>query len=275
MKIRRRQKENYPELKEIDVAKIKIGESRPRKSIDMYELSCLAESIRLNGIIQPLTVREEKGEYALISGERRLKAAILSGLIMVPCIVTKTDKERAKVISIVENTDRKSLNMFDEAEMIAEILDSGAFSQLELSEHLGIAPSTLSNKLRILRLTREERRKINLSSLSSRHARALIRIQEPEVRLEVLEKIIEENLNIEQSEALIEERLRGENKGHTQIDKTKGFIDERIIENSIGKITSFLKKTGINVEIEKTLEEREIKYVLRIPRRVRNTAQTN
>ena len=131
------------------------------RSIDRYELNKLANSIRLNGIIQPITVKpsETDGKYILIAGERRLKAAQLAGIRTIPCLVINADNGSAQMLSLVENTSRHSLNMFEEAEEIASIIDNGNLTQLEAADRLSMAQSTLSNKLRILKLNAEQRQK--------------------------------------------------------------------------------------------------------------------
>ena len=133
---------------------IKLSPNQPRKSFDEYELKLLSDSIRSSGIIQPLSVRKNAdGEYELIAGERRLRAAVNAGLRRVPCILHKTDEETAALYSLTENLQRSNLTVFEESEGIERLISEYGMSQSEAAARLGIAQSTLSNKLRLLRLS--------------------------------------------------------------------------------------------------------------------------
>ena len=235
------------ELLELDVQKIELTESHPRKSFDMYELTVLAESLRLNGMIQPIVVKETRKGYQLVSGERRLKASIMAGFITVPCIKIDPSAPSPRFISLVENLERKRLTMFEEAEAIAELMDIQGASQLEIAEHLGLSPSAISNKLRLLKLTAPERKKIVSSSLSERQARALIKINDSQLRQKLLGIIVEEGLDIERTEELIEENIRGEAEKRVLPPRS---LDERIIKNTIFKLTDTRKFSGIPIESE-------------------------
>ncbi len=248
------------ELCEIDVEKILFSENHPRKNFDMYELTLLAESLRLNGMIQPLVIRETRKGLMLVSGERRLRAAIMAGFITVPCIKINAEVMLPQVIPLVENLERKRLSMFEEAEAIATLLDIQGVSQQEAAEYLGLSPSAISNKLRLLRLTEPERRKIEQAKLSERQARSLLKINNSEDRLAILGEMIEKGLNIEKSEELVEDFLKSDNK-RTIIAPPS--LDERIIKNTIFKITDTLKNSGIPVETRYSFQNGEIEFVLK------------
>ena len=162
-------------LIEIKVSDILPSPSQPRRHFDPYELEKLAESIKTSGIIQPLLVRpEEGGVYELIAGERRLRAAKLVGLKKVPCIIKRTDGLSAAYITIIENLQRTDLSVFEEAEGINRLLTVYGLTRSEVAEKLGIAESTLSNKLRLLRLDMNIRRRLEAARLTERHGRALL-----------------------------------------------------------------------------------------------------
>ena len=127
--------------------------NQPRRKFDFDELESLAQSIRQNGIIQPITVRvNSRGEYELISGERRLRAARLVGITKVPCILNDISESDSAVFAIIENLQRQNLDFFEEAEALATLVSDYRMSQDELCKKLGKAQSTLSNKLRLLKL---------------------------------------------------------------------------------------------------------------------------
>ena len=153
---------------------IKPSPARPRRCFDEYELKLLTDSIQASGIIEPLAVRRlQGGGYELITGERRLRAALKAGLRRVPCVVHKTNEETAALYSVIENLQRSRLNAFEEAEGINHLITEYGFSQSEAAAKLGIAQSTLSNKLRLLRLSDSIKASVISSGLSERHARAL------------------------------------------------------------------------------------------------------
>ena len=155
----------------IPVDKIRTNPNQPRKYFDPDELSSLGESIRRNGILQPLSVRAE-------DGARRLRAAAESGFDRVPCIVINADSTQAAVYSVIENLQRRDLNFFEEALAIESLGEKYGLDRAQLSERLGKAPSTLSNKLRLLRLPEDIREKMISADLTERHARALLRIED-------------------------------------------------------------------------------------------------
>lgn len=182
---------------------IKLSPNQPRKSFDEYELKLLSDSIRSSGIIQPLSVRKNAdGEYELIAGERRLRAAVNAGLRRVPCILHKTDEETAALYSLTENLQRSNLTVFEESEGIERLITEYGMSQSEAAARLGIAQSTLSNKLRLLRLSDSIKERIISARLTERHARALLRLPD-ERREEALDRIIAEGLTLRQTEEYI------------------------------------------------------------------------
>ena len=135
---------------------IKPSSAVPRREFDEYELKLLTDSIQASGIIEPLAVRRlQGGGYALITGERRLRAALRAVLRRVPCIVHKTDEETAALYAVTENLQRSRLNAFEEAESINRLITEYGLSQSEAAAaRLGIAQSTLSNKLRLFKAVR-------------------------------------------------------------------------------------------------------------------------
>ena len=165
-----------------------------RKKFDEYELKLLADSIAANGIIQPLSVRRAlDGKYEIIAGERRYKAAMMVGLRRIPCVLHRVDRQTVAIYSIVENLQRSNLTMFEEAEALEQLNEVYGMSQSETAAKLGIAQSTFSNKLRLLKLDMKLRERIEKTRLSERHARALLRI-EPSRREQALDYIIANGL---------------------------------------------------------------------------------
>ena len=238
---------------------------QPRKRFDCDELEGLAESIRKNGILQPLTVRQlESGKFELIAGERRLRAARIVGLSKVPCILMDINDEVSAVFALIENLQRKDLSFFEESEALANVMYAFDMSQDELSSKLGKAPSTVSNKLRLLRIPDDLRFEISKSNLTERHARALLKLENEAQMRRALSIIIERHLNVAETDKLITQMLE---KGITQRKAPiKLFKDVRIFINTLNHAVETMQRSGIDADSVKTETEEYIEYVVRIPK---------
>lgn len=249
-------------------ADIKLSPYQPRKSFDEYELKLLADSIQANGIIQPLSVRRlPDGSYELIAGERRLKAAMAAGLRRVPCVIHKTDDETSALYSVIENLQRSNLTVFEESAGINRLITEYGMSQSEVAARLGIAQSTLSNKLRLLKLSRSIQERIVSARLTERHARALLRLPE-ELREEALDRIIAEGLTLAQTEEYISELLsppeQPEKRAPDEPVRKAAIGDLRLFSNSLSKLLSTLQNVGINAKSRKYETDKYIEYKVRI-----------
>jgi ParB family chromosome partitioning protein len=239
--------------------------NQPRRRFDYDELEGLAQSIRANGILQPLLVRNlENGKYELIAGERRLRAARLIGLTKVPCIINDISESDSAVFAVIENLQRQNLDYFEEAEALALLISDYRMSQEELCKKLGKAQSTLSNKLRLLKLNEEMRYKISRAGLSERHARALLSLTDEVQRARALAIIIDRHLTVNESESLIEQMLRKNEAPKRQI--LKGFKDIRIFINTLNNAVDAIRKAGIDADSVKTETDEYVEYIVRIPK---------
>lgn len=252
-------------------SEIKLSPNQPRKSFDQYELKLLADSISSNGIIQPLSVRKTEDGYELIAGERRLRAAVMAGLRRVPCVLHKTDSETAAVFSIIENLQRSNLTVFEEAQGIERLIDEYGLSQGEAAARLGIAQSTLSNKLRLLRLSDTIQQRIISARLTERHARALLRLPD-EACEEALDYIIANGLTLNQTEEYISELLAPKEESEplpdTEEPVRKAAIgDVRLFTNSLSKLLDTLQSAGIDAKSRKYENDRYIEFKVRIQKK--------
>lgn len=238
-------------------------EDQPRKNFDEYELFKLSDSIKENGIIQPLIVRPAgNGKYLLIAGERRLRAAKLAGLKKLPCIVRRADDLTAELLTIIENLQRSDLSPFEEAEGIKRLIIGYGLSQCEVAEKLGIAQSTLSNKLRLLRLDEAIRQRIVASRLTERHARALLRLPS-EKRNDALDVIIAKQLTLLEAEEYIDGLLAPKDEKNEPVRKCV-IGDVRIFANSLAKMVDTMRMGGINATSHKNETETHIEYTVLI-----------
>lgn len=239
--------------------------NQPRKRFDYDELEGLAQSIRANGILQPLIVRQlENGKYELVAGERRLRAARLVGMTRVPCVVSEISETDSAVFAVLENLQRQDLDYFEEAEALATLVSEYHISQDELCKKLGKAQSTLSNKLRLLKLSDEMRYKISRAGLSERHARALLSVNDEVQRARALSIIIDRHLTVSESETLIEQMLRKNEVPKKQM--LRGFKDIRIFINTLNNAVDTIRRAGIDADSVKTETDEYVEYIVRIPK---------
>ncbi|MDR2524876.1 MAG: ParB/RepB/Spo0J family partition protein [Oscillospiraceae bacterium] len=244
--------------------------NQPRRSFDAAELEGLAESIRQNGILQPLTVRKlPGGGYELIAGERRLRAARLVGLPRIPCLLSEASDEASAVLALVENLQRQDLDCFEEAEAIQKLMELCGVAQEQMARMLGKAPSTLSNKLRLLRLPHPMRQRMAEAGLTERHARSLLRLESEEQQVRALAVILSKSLNVSETEALVD-ALCGEaavpipKKTHTP--SIRLVRDVRLFVNTINHAVEVMRQSGIPAESEVSDSGDFMEYTIRIPK---------
>ncbi len=244
---------------------IRPNPHQPRVLFQLEELRALSDSIRQNGILQPLTVRQCGSKYELIAGERRLRAAKLAGLRCVPCIVMEINDRNSAILALVENIQRQDLNYFEEAAALEKLITYYGMTQEDAAMQLGRAQSTVANKLRLLRLTEKEKNYILENRLTERHARALLKLASPEERMAVLEKITKLGLNVEKTEQFIEEKLGKVREQENFRKRSVLFRDVRLFTNTIQKAVETMQAAGIPADCQKTQFENYIEYRIRIP----------
>ncbi len=239
--------------------------NQPRKSFNCSELESLAISIQNNGIIQPLVVRRNYERYQLISGERRLRAAVMVGLITVPCIVMSVSDSESAVFAIIENLQRDNLSFFEEADAINNLITTFGLTQEQIARQLGKSQSTLSNKLRLLKLNPEVRTIISAHSLSERHARALLRLEDDDLQIKVLNKVINSNMNVIETDNYIDSLLKPSViKSQPKLIKLK---DIKIFVNTINHAVDTMQKAGIDAISDQHETDDYYEYVVRIPKK--------
>ena len=192
------------ETRKLALAQLIPGKHQPRKYFDNAALSELAVSIKNQGVIQPLLVRQLPGmpqRYEIVAGERRWRAAKLAGLTEVPVIVTEyTDKE-AMTVALVENLQREDLNPLEEAEALQALREAHGLSQEALAEQLGKSRSAVANALRLLQLPPSIQEGLIRNDITAGHARALLAIADAELRAELYAAVIDQHLSVRETEA--------------------------------------------------------------------------
>ncbi len=241
---------------EIDISRIRTNPNQPRKYFDEEALNELAESIKTQGIIQPLTVEEiAPGEFSIIAGERRYRAAKIAGLEKVPAIVMSlTDVQRIQV-SLIENIQRENLNAIEEAQAYQYLIDKTGFTQEEVAGRVGKSRSTITNSLRLLSLSDQMKDDIVSGAMTAGHAKAILSLVNPSDRQLLRDKIIREGLSVRDAE----EMATSFNKGQKVKTKKKSEKEDEEIKKTEEKFTSAL---GSKCEIKGSLDKGKliIKY---------------
>ena len=229
-------------IKYVPISQIVPNISQPRTEFLQDELESLKNSIDENGILQPLKE--------------------------VPCILVDCSDEQSAIFALIENLQRSDLNPFEEAEGIQKLIEKQGLTQEMAAKKLGKKQSTVANKLRLLKLSADERAKIMQAGLTERHARALLKLKEPKDRALVLEKMIKNSLNVQQSEELIQKILTEDQMKLNMPSAHRTIIikDVRIFINTLDKAINTMRVSGIDAVSEHTESEEYLEYTIKIPK---------
>ena len=199
----------------IDINDIKPNSAQPRRNFDETKLDELASSIRTNGVIQPLIVRESSSGYELVAGERRWRASRKAGLKTVPCIIRNFDDRQNAIVAIIENMQREDLDPIEEALGLKSMTEKYGFTQEQVSASLGRSRTYIANSIRLLKLPEEIQQYVSSGQMSAAHGRTIINIPDKARQKEIADKIIRNDLSVRATERLAEkvkDELRPERK---------------------------------------------------------------
>ena len=234
---------------QLDIGHVRPNPNQPRKYFDEEALSGLAESIKSQGIIQPLTVEEiAPGEFSIIAGERRYRAAKIAGLEKIPAIVVNINEIQRIQMSLIENIQRENLNAIEEATAYQYLIDHSGFTQEMVSQKVGKSRSAIANSLRLLSLSDKMKDDIVSGAMSAGHARAILSLVNPADRDLLRDKIVHEGLSVRDAEILADSY----NKGHKLIQRKKSAGKDSEIVNIEEK---FVSAIGARVEIKGSLDK--------------------
>lgn len=241
--------ETHHGVLELAVKKLSPGRYQPRRIMRESELETLADSIRAQGIIQPILVRKTgEDHYEIIAGERRWRAAQMAGLIKVPVVVKTVSDENAMAIALIENIQRENLSPLEEAMALERLSKEFNLTHQQVAEAVGKSRATISNLLRLLTLPDEVKTYLEQSRLEVGHAKVLLGLQ-GKAQLEAAETVVNKGLSVRETERLIDQMLTRvaeasdkENKGKSQRRAPKD-PDVKQLENSLSE------KLGATVEI--------------------------
>lgn len=252
----------------LPIGRLRPNPSQPRKIFDPEGLRELAASIEQYGILQPLTVRRRGSEYELVAGERRLRAAKLAGCSEVPCILLTVDEEQSGMVALVENLQRRDLDYIEEAEGLARLMQMYHLSQEQAALRVGKSQSAVANKLRLLRHSPQVLAALRENGLSERHARALLRLETEEERLEALNVIVKQQLNVAKTEAYIESYLEKKRAQEPKRGMRKLIVrDVRLFLNSVNHSLELVRGAGIDARSQQEETDSEIVLTIRLPKR--------
>lgn len=255
----------------LPIASIRPNPSQPRKVFSQRELEELADSIRLYGILQPLSVRVVEDGLELIAGERRLRAAKLAGLHQVPCILLRAGEADSAMMALIENIQRKNLDFFEQAQALAFLIQQFGLSQEQAAQRLGKSQSAIANKLRLLRLGSPVLCALRDANLTERHARALLRLSDSQQQLTAVHLAAANDWTVSQLERYVDAQL-SEKAAPKQPSLCYRLRDTRAFFNAVSHHLERVRKSGIPAQSEQVETEDEIILTIRI-RKQKDAAQ--
>ena len=257
-------KENVSIL--IDINLIKSNEDQPRKSFDDEKILELAESIKSNGIIQPLVLKKVDDEYIIVAGERRWRAAKSIGLKEVPAVVMNLTEKQILEISLIENIQREDLNSIEEALAYKKLINDFNLTQEELSKRIGKSRVTITNTLRLLNLSEDVQQYIIEGVISEGHGRALLGITDSKVQCELAQNVIDDKLSVRELELLIRKLKTSPTRAKSKAANENPYYKDVTykLENYFGtKVNITNKNNKGKIEIEYYSEE-DLQRILEI-----------
>ena len=239
-----------PVIRQIPIDKIRANPYQDRKFFHLGKLEELARSIEEHGLLEPITVRKRKGGYyELVSGERRLRACEMAGLLVIPAVVIQVNDQESALLAFSENLTHQPLNFLEEAEACRNLMEDHDLTEAETAERLGCSPIYFTERLRLLRLGEDILRKLVRYGFTAEHAKALLRLTEPQ-REEVLDEMIAKRMDAEQTDAVVSAMLAEETEKKEHRGRREKCVlgDFRLCTNTIKQSVELIRKNGIPVE---------------------------
>src|SRR5215213_368912 len=235
------------EMIELDVDLIEPNNFQPRTTFNEERLEELAQSIKANGIIQPLLVRRTATEkYQLVAGERRWRAAQRAGLHRVPCVVKEIPEDKMLELALIENIQRQELNAIEEAQAYKRLIETLGLTQEMVAQRVGRDRTFITNYLRLLRLPEDIQQLVEIEKLSTGHARALLGIDDPEIQRKLAKNVIDKSLSVRQTEYVVKSTIEG--KSQTKEEASTAIKEDANIKAAEAKLRRKLS-SKVNVLI--------------------------
>lgn len=239
----------------IDINDIKPNKDQPRKTFNEEKLKDLANSIKENGVIQPLIIRKAQNGYELVAGERRWRAARIAEIKKVPCIIRNFDEKQNMIVAIIENMQRENLDPIEEALGLNEMIKRFEFTQEQVSNALGKSRAYIANSLRLLKLPEKIQNMIIEGRISAAHGRTIIIIKDEKKQIEVCDKIIRNGLSVRAAERLTE-KIKDDARPERKKRKPGVNAEIAAVEDELRKIFG----TKVNINGKASTGKIEIEY---------------
>ena len=248
-------KSSEGDIKKVRMSLIEPNKKQPRRHFDEEKITALADSIKEHGLIQPIIITpSDNNMYKIVAGERRWRAAKKANLKEIPAVIRKYSEEQVAEIALIENLQRENLNPIEEAIGYNLLMDEFNLTQELISQRVGKSRSAIANSLRLLSLEDEIQKMLILGTLTSGHARAILSLDDKELRIALSKRIIEDNLNVRQAEALAKQ-LQKKKPQKKKSEKTTYDIEIEKIQNTLSsamgtkvRINHTAKKGKIEIE---------------------------
>lgn len=252
-----------PQIQMLPTGQIAPNPNQPRRTFSPEELEQLSRSIAQVGVLQPLTVRRTETGWELVAGERRLRAAAMAGLSAVPCLEVQADSARATLLALVENVQRQDLDFWEEALALDRLIKACRLSQEEAARQIGKSPSAVANKLRLLKLPADVLADLRDGGCTERHARALLRLEDPDRQRDAARYVLAHSLNVAQTETYVESLLTPRPRKCRPRYLIK---DVRLFLNTIDRSLSIMKAAGVKARCGREETDSEILLTIHIPK---------
>jgi ParB family chromosome partitioning protein len=240
----------------VDINNVIPNPRQPRTRFPKESLHDLAESIKVQGVIEPILTRMRDGKYELVAGERRLRAAKLAGISVIPAIVKDFSDEQSLELSLIENLQREDLNPMDEAEGYARLSSEFGMTQEDIAKRVGKDRTTVTNMIRLLSLPKQIKESLRKEEITVGHARPLLSFEEPDKQLHFWREIVKKNLSVRDTEILVtgkEEKPKikkgGRKRAYTQNAELNALV-EQLTEHLATKVKIFGTPDRGRIEIE-------------------------
>lgn len=262
-----KESDDTQQIIEIPVSSIRPGRFQPRFAIKDEDLDELVASIQQVGLLQPVLVRPQGLIYELIAGERRLRACARAGIEQIPAVVRKLSDAEAAEAALIENLQRRSLHFFEEAEAYAKLIRDYDLTQNQVAQRVGLGQSTIANKLRLLGLEEDVRKRIYENGMTERHARALLDVKEHQLRLEALDEASGQEMSVKEWERFLRrEKARIISREINMSRKRmKPLIkDLRLFLNSLERGVETLRAAGMEVQFQQQRDGNRLRVEIEV-----------
>ncbi len=265
------------QIQDIELSKIKPNSFQPRHQFSEESIHELASTLDKDGLLQPIVVREKEGNYEIIAGERRLRAAKQLAWAKIPAIVNNMDDSQAASLALIENLQREDLNPIDEAQAYSNLMKLNNLTQTTLAQNIGKSQSYVANKLRLLKLTPKVQSYLASGEISPRHGRCLVGLSEKD-QGRVLDEILANNLNVSDTEKIVknvEQYFAGKkikDKEKEQAEQTRRAAnripkDLKVQINTIKKAIKLAQQSGIKVKFKENNDPDDYMITIELKRK--------